>query len=218
MVKIFCSKILKGLPFEPLQEASLQAIILKTIFLVALTSARRCSELQALSRNAPCTRFESTGVRLRTVVSFLPKTANPAHLGQDIFLPVNNREPELCVVRLLKRYIKLTNAQMKKHNVKHDRLFVCYGHNNKCKPVKVRTISGWLVKIVKAAYASAKKPLDKVKAHSTRAQAASWALFKGASIEDIMKAADWKHSSTFISHYALDLWKSDGSIGSAILS
>ena len=104
---------MKGPPFEPLHETSLQAITLKTIFLVALTSARRCSELQALSRNAPCTRFESTGVRLRTVVSFLPKTANPAHLGQDIFLPVNNREPELCVVRLLKRYIKLTMLNMK---------------------------------------------------------------------------------------------------------
>ena len=212
-------KFLKGHPFEPLNEASFQALTFKTVFLIALTSARRCSELQALSRSAPYTQFSSHGVRLRTMLGFLPKTANPSHLGEDIYLPVNGKDAKLCVVRCLRHYIRVSNAQMKIHKVKHDSLFVCYGHRNHCKPVKIRTISGWLVKIIKAAYAAAGKSLHAhVKAHSTRAQASSWALFKGASIEEVMRAADWRCQSTFISHYALDLWKSDSAIGNVLLS
>ena len=35
-------------PYEPLREASLKHLTLKTVFLLAMASARRCSELQAL--------------------------------------------------------------------------------------------------------------------------------------------------------------------------
>ena len=35
-------------PYEPLQEASLKHLTLKTDFLLAMSSAGRCSELQAL--------------------------------------------------------------------------------------------------------------------------------------------------------------------------
>ncbi len=33
------------------------------------------------------------------------------------------------------------------------------------------------------------------------------ALYKGVSIVDIMKAADWRSTNTFYRHYGLDLWK-----------
>ena len=35
-------------PYEPLREASLKHLTLKTVFLLAMASAGRCSELQAL--------------------------------------------------------------------------------------------------------------------------------------------------------------------------
>lgn len=50
------SLVLQGLtkaPFEPIEEASLRFLTLKTILLVAVTSARRISELQALSIKEP---------------------------------------------------------------------------------------------------------------------------------------------------------------------
>lgn len=201
------------------KEASLQSLTFKTVFLLALTSARRCSELQALGRNAPYTQFSLHGVRLCTVVGFLPKTANPSHIGQDIVLENYVNDVKLCVVCLLKLYIQHTNALMKAQGIKHNKLFVCYCHRNLCRPVHIRTISGWLVKIISAAYVTAGKKLKgKVKAYSTRAQASSWALFKGASIQDVMRAANWRCGSTFISHYALDLHSQAGAVGNAILS
>jgi site-specific recombinase XerD len=43
---------IKGPPFEPLKQATLKNVTLKTVFLLALASARRCSELHALSASA----------------------------------------------------------------------------------------------------------------------------------------------------------------------
>jgi hypothetical protein len=53
-------------PFEPLSQTSPQAVSRKTVFLVAMTMARRCSEIQALCRHAPFLRIEADGVHLRT--------------------------------------------------------------------------------------------------------------------------------------------------------
>jgi integrase len=200
-------RFLKKVPFEPLSKCGLQSLTFKTVFLVALASARRCSELQALGRASSHLRFENEGVRLRTVVGFLPKTATPNHLGRDIFLPsYEHNDKELCVVRCLKRYLKVTKTIMSKKQLSHNHLFVCYGHKSQGNPVSKRTISGWLVKTIKAAYAAAGKTLkQKVRAHSTRAQAASWAAFNGVPIEEIFRAADWRCSKTFLSHYGLDL-------------
>jgi hypothetical protein len=44
----FVHKVLTRAPFEPLKEADLKYVTLKTAFLVAITSARRVSELQAV--------------------------------------------------------------------------------------------------------------------------------------------------------------------------
>ena len=209
---------LQGSPFEPLSRASLEALTFKTVFLVALASARRCSELQALARSSPYVRFEREGIRVRTTPGFLPKTANPTHLGEDIFLPTFPKNTKLCVVRCLKQYLSITNALMSIKRIKHNHLFVCYGTRNKLKPVSKRTISGWLVKIIKAAYAAAGKALPSVKAHSTRAQATTWALFNGASLESILRAADWRRPSTFVKHYGLDVWRAqEASFGRSVL-
>ena len=82
-----CTQIPVSTPFESLQKASIQSLTLKTIFLVAPASARRYSELQALGRNSPHIQFNSKVVNIRSVLGFLPKTANPEHTGETIFLP-----------------------------------------------------------------------------------------------------------------------------------
>jgi integrase len=211
---------LEGEPFEPLVKASLHSLTFKTVFLVALASVRRCSELQAIGRNAPYFRVEEGLIRLRTVVGFLPKTATPTHLGRDIELPENLANKKLCVVRCLKRYIKVTNALLVQKKVDHNHLFICYGHKNHGRPVNKRTLSGWLVKVIRAAYAAAGQTLSgPVKAHSTRAQGATWAMFKGATIEEVMQAADWRQQSTFMRHYALDVHNShQGAVGRKVLT
>ena len=44
----FILESLRGAPYEPLKEASLKALTLKTVFLIALASGRRRGEKQAL--------------------------------------------------------------------------------------------------------------------------------------------------------------------------
>ena len=70
------------------------------------------------------------------------------------------------------------------------------------KPVASTTTSSWLVKIVQTAYSDESM---RVNTHSTRAIAASWALYKGASIKTIIEAADWASESTFVKFYLRDL-------------
>lgn len=47
--------------------------------------------------------------------------------------------------------------------------------------------------------------MAKVKGHSTRAIGPSWALYNGASMSNILDAADWSKESTFVRFYLRDL-------------
>ena len=48
-------------PFEPLREACFKHLTLKTVFLLAMASAGRCSELQALVFDPQCIQFKPKG-------------------------------------------------------------------------------------------------------------------------------------------------------------
>lgn len=70
-------------PFEPLEQASLKFLTLKTVLLVSI----RINELQALSNREPFFRgFQDRNV-LRTDPGFLPKVASAFHRTQEIILP-----------------------------------------------------------------------------------------------------------------------------------
>ncbi|XP_044292792.1 uncharacterized protein LOC123026809 [Varanus komodoensis] len=74
-------------PFEPLATVDLRLVSWKTAFLVAVTSARRASELCAPRIDPPFLNFHKEKVVLRMDSEFLPKVATPFHLNQDIVLP-----------------------------------------------------------------------------------------------------------------------------------
>ena len=64
-------EFLKSPIFEPLRQASLRDLTRKTLFLIALASAKRVSELQALSRTVS---FSSSAAVVAYVPEFLAKT------------------------------------------------------------------------------------------------------------------------------------------------
>ena len=64
-------EFLKSPIFEPLRQASLRDLTRKTLFLIALASAKRVSELQALSRTVS---FSSSAAAVSHVPEFLAKT------------------------------------------------------------------------------------------------------------------------------------------------
>ena len=81
-------------------------------------------------------------------------------------------------------------------------------------------ISRWIVSTIGLAYQlQGKDPPEGLRAHSTRAMVTSTALLSGVDIPEICKAATWSTTSTFITHYRLDLWaKKDTAFGKAVLT
>ncbi len=107
-------------PFEPLDQANLKFLTWKTVFLLAICSAKRVSELHALSVSEDCLRWkaENAGVYLWPNRSFLPKVLRPGMINQvielDAFLPDPScsgtgwESSSLCPVRALHTYIEHT--------------------------------------------------------------------------------------------------------------
>lgn len=84
------TKVLSALtrpPFEPLQEVSLKFLSFKVAFLIAITSARRISELAALSVCQDLCIIHSDRVFLRLDPTFIPKVNSTFHRSQELVLP-----------------------------------------------------------------------------------------------------------------------------------
>ncbi|XP_058020623.1 uncharacterized protein LOC131188944 [Ahaetulla prasina] len=108
---------LTGPPYEPLRSTSLRLLTCKVAFLVAITSARRISELAALSVRSDLCVFHPDRVVLRLDPSFIPKVNSVFHRMQELNLPnfcprpVHGLERHwhtLDVRRALRIYIKRT--------------------------------------------------------------------------------------------------------------
>ncbi|XP_069609560.1 uncharacterized protein [Ranitomeya imitator] len=216
-------KALTSPPFEPLHESTIKTLSLKTALLVALTSARRVSDLQVLSACLPHTQFLEDRVILKTDPAYLPKVASKFHRSQEISLPSfypnpKNEEEQalhtLDVRRCLLHYLEVTRESREDSS-----LFVCFQGPRKGKKASKATIARWITDAISLSYsASGMSVPGEVKAHSTRAVATSWAEKAGASIDQICRAATWSSPSTFYRHYRLDLISSsDLTFGKRVL-
>ncbi|KAG8589765.1 hypothetical protein GDO81_006517 [Engystomops pustulosus] len=138
------------------------------------------------------------------------KVSSDFHRNQEIILPSFCQEPKnpkemawhsLDVKRALLQYLKQTESWRQDHNI-----LLQYGGRNKGRKASKASIARWIQSVIRAAYTTQRlETPGKVKAHSTRAMAASWAEKKGASIEEICRAATWSSHMTFAKHYRLDL-------------
>lgn len=109
--------VLNGLcspPFEPLEQAEIKWLSIKTVFLLAITSTKRVSELHALSVSAQCMRWgpEDSQVTSWPNPAFLPKVLSPQFANQPIVLAAfrtdDEARSELCPVRTLRQYVSQT--------------------------------------------------------------------------------------------------------------
>lgn len=192
-------KKLKEAPFEPIKNASLKFLTWKTAFLIAITSFRRCSDLQALCIGENNIAIQKKGITF--VRKGLSKQDRPSHFGSKVFIPSFTSDKQLDPKRAVYYYLKKTdNFRGSDENfIKNLFLSVIAPH----KPVSSQTISSWIVNVLKLAYEGDN---DKTfHAHSTRALGPSWALFNGASVKSIMDTADWSRESTFTRFYLRDV-------------
>ncbi|XP_050809179.1 uncharacterized protein LOC127051204 [Gopherus flavomarginatus] len=214
---------LMGPPFEPLATCSLLYLSWKTAFLVAITSARRVSELRALVVDPPYTVFHKDKVQLRPHPAFLPKVVSAFHVNQEIFLPVffpkphsSGREQQLHsldVRRALAFYVERTKPFRKS-----PQLFVAVADRMKGLPISSQRLSSWVTSCIRTCYDLAHVPTGRVTAHSTRAQASSLAFLARVPIQEICRAATWSSVHTFASHYALvQQSREDAAFGTAVL-
>ncbi|XP_057206214.1 uncharacterized protein LOC130564268, partial [Triplophysa rosa] len=207
------SMVLKSLsrrPFEPLGEVSLKHLSFKTALILTLTSAKLVSILHALSVHPSCTKFYFDGNRdfLRPNPAFMP-ICFPAVTCEVIELscppPFSSAEDErlhaLCPVRALRVYMDRTKTFRKS-----DQLFISWAPPHTGNPISKQRLSHWLVEAISMAYESmGVQPPGGLRAHFNRGMAASWALFRGVSLQDICVAASWTSPHSFVRYYRLDV-------------
>lgn len=188
-------------PFEPMSKASLKLITYKTVFMIAITCFRRCSDLQSFQIGQGSVNIQSKGITF--LRHGLAKQDRQSHRKATVFIPSFPENKKLDPKRCLYYYLKTTERFRKSpegSDKEETRVFLSI--NEPHRPVAAQTLSRWIVECLKIAL----KDKDlKTKGHSTRAMGPSLALFRGASVESIMNSADWSSDTTFVRFYLRDL-------------
>ena len=204
--------VLRRGPFEPLSEAHIKCVTFKLAFLLAVTTARRVSDVSHLKIGDHCRVKQDS-------ITFLPaklaKADDPGHFLTPIVIPALHRDERLCVVRTLQVYLRLTAERRDGREPKVLLRSLVRPFN----PVTSQTVSNWITRTIKMAYDIKQRPHPaRSRAHSVRALAPNWAAFNGVSLDRILQAADWRRSSTFAKFYLRDLSGHQAAFGTAVLS
>ena len=208
-------------PFEPMRKASLKHLTFKTVFLLALGSGKRRSEVHAwLFKNI---RHQENWSQVSFYPSpmFLSKNQlakeGPASVAPVVIpalAPSLDKELKedrsLCPVRALRYYLDRTKDLRKGK----DLVFVSFRKSFE-KDIVPATISSWIKQTVLLCYQVSDEDSHKllqVKAHDVRAFAASKAFQGGVSLEQILSACHWKAHNTFTQFYLKDLAWADSDL------
>ena len=194
---------LRSSVFEPLANASLRDLTRKTLFLVALATAKRAGELQALSRlvsfsssSAGLTYVPEFVAKTETAVRPLPRTFEVKSLGD--FAAGLPEELLLCPVRSLSAHVTRTFQFVNRPQ----RLFL----SPRCpsRAMSKNGISYLLQEVIVQSGASSQSE-QAPRAHSIRGIATSSAFFRNWSLRSVLEAAFWRSNSVFTSFHLRDL-------------
>jgi hypothetical protein len=197
-------------PYEPLEEASLKFLTHKCVFLLALASAKRVSELQALSGNI-AHKEDWSMVSFDFARDFLAKTEVPSstrNFIRSFQIPAlekysaEHNDQLLCPVRALRIYYRRTADR----RTEHSRLLIPVLGRREA--VSRNTVSAWITSVIRRAYMHQHRDLQtlhRITAHEVRAIATSWHFHHTMSLGNVMQAASWRTHSTFSSYYLRDV-------------
>lgn len=200
-------------PFEPLREVGLRFLSYKVAFLLAITSARRISDLAALSARDDLCIFHPDRVVLRLDPTYLPKVNSTFHRALELVLPDFCPNPShvrerawhtLDVRRALRIYLRRTSSLRQT-----EALLVSFQPSSLGRKVSAATLGRWIRATIACAYDVRSLPVPpRITAHSTRSAATSVAWATQASLEEVCRAAAWASPTPFIRHYRLDRFAS----------
>ena len=189
---------------EPLESQGLHTLTKKVLFLVDLATAKRVSELQALSWVVP-----SSGDDL--VLSYLPffvaKTESPSNPLRRSFRPkalsdlAHGLEEGslLCPVRALRIYLRRTKGLARRSSA----LFV--SPRIPLRAISKNAMLFFLLDVIIGAGAADLVSESSVRAHSIRGVATSVAFLRNWSVSKVLEAATWRSNSVFASFYLKDV-------------
>ena len=178
---------LTRVPFEPLAKADLKILTFKTVFLLALASGKRRSEIHAWTFDSFSRKRDWSEVTFSPSTAFIAKNqlASEGPLAiQPVVIPALKptldpslvQDKSLCPVRALRYYLDKTKDLRKGKKL----LFVAIKEGYS-KDISKATISSWIKQSIILAYQKSDQEVQnvsQVKAHEVRALAASLA-FKG---------------------------------------
>ena len=195
---------LQGPPFEPMQNAEMKHVAAKLAILLALTTAARACELQALTVNG-LTFSGDLKVTVFPDPTFRPKTVSTITGRTPLVLYAFHPSPRgatqrrlhlLCPVRALRIYLQRTSDTRLS-----DRLLVTYGGRTPGSALSTQRLAHWLVDGIRLCYTVQGKPAPTLTAHSTRGTAASVAVLSGAAWDTVRTQAGWSGDCSFLRHY-----------------
>ena len=99
-------KFFKKPPFEPLSLSTLKYLTWKCLFLIAITTFRRTSDIQALTLGSGNVSIQNRGITF--IRQGLSKADRQNHVNSKIFVPSFPEDRTLDPVRVLKMYLKRT--------------------------------------------------------------------------------------------------------------
>ena len=208
-------------PFEPLRKASLKHLTFKTVFLLALGSGKRRSEIHAWLNKNIRHQADWAKVSLYPSPSFLAKN-HLAKEGPECVAPVVipalaptldkslKEDRSLCPVRALRYYLDKTQDLRQGKEL----VFVSF-KKGFTKDISPATIPSWIKQTVILCYDLSDQEsltLHQVKAHDVRAFAASKAFQGGISLDQILAACHWKSHNTFTQFYLKDVAWADSEL------
>ena len=199
---------LTGAPYEPLRMCDERFLAQKTLFLLALASAKRIGELHALSYRVSHAR-NWVEVSFSFVPGFVAKTQDPSSFAprfEGFTVPAlpnarNNRNGRLlCSVRAVRCYLDCTAA----HRPRREQLFATAGRSKR--EISKTTVS-WLRKMISRAYElpGTEQPVPAPRARETCGIAPSLLFKKNFAVDQVLKVGTWRRHTTFTRHYLRDL-------------
>ena len=211
-------------PFEEqdMKQVPLKWLAYKTVFLLALASGARRSELHALDVHETAWSEDRSSVTLKPYLGFLaknhvvtdPSTAFTGFTIRAMAPTLHRSEPDrtLCPVRALRWYLDRTKPTRKGRRP----LFLPL-RATESGQIGANTVSAWLKATVLKAYEVASGSeevmrVQRVRAHDIRAFSASWSLLRNVSLPSIMRACRWKSHTTFTNFYLRDLTEIKGGL------
>ena len=169
-------------------EASFDDLLRKTLFLLAMASGARVSEIAALTRDARHVHFNEAGEAiLRPNKAFLAKNERGDKRWKPWKIVPCPDEPALCPVQALRDYMDSTSS------FTSDPLFRREGGGR----LLIKGVRDKILYFIKKG-----DPEGIPKAHDVRKVSSSLNYFQYMDFEDLCEYTGWKSLKVFFKHYA----------------